>query len=136
MMRLDLQILTDTDFNTSGKALIDAIGGTTDGSVEVWGFFDDSNTAFGETADVVNFIPLIGPDGDFADSGQISLAGADFGLYSLTKKIMITHGSAGDVTSFNNSLRVPEPGTLSLLGIGMVGLIGGVARKRKKKKGG
>ena len=55
----------------------------------------------------------------------------------MTDVIRITHNTRGDITSFDaeNSASVPEPGTLMLLGSGLLG-IAGYSRVRfgRKKK--
>jgi len=119
--------LTDTDFDKSPASWWAGFGGTTNGTVSFQSYADASNTAFGQGI-------LLTDSGDIAtrtfsgtDSGGLDISAP----YSLSIYAAITHNDSFSITSFDYEVTtVPEPGTLALLGIGLLGM-GLVARKKK-----
>lgn len=115
---------TQTDFsNPSGTPFLisSAIGGVTQGTVSYQSYFDASNTAFGTASLLGNLGPY---SGAFAGSSWDDYITAT-GLYSLTLVTTITHAGGGSfpqASSFNATLRVPEPGTVTLLGGVLLGI--------------
>ncbi len=104
------------------------IGGTTAGTVDYKGYYSTSNTLFA----LSNLIDEIGPLGPGAFSGTGGGSAASGVPYSLTELVTITHRGSG-LSSFDAELKaVPEPGTMMLLGSGLVGLAGWGRKKFRK----
>lgn len=124
--------LTDTDFMLTGETMASAaIGGVTDGLLSYRTFFDASNTAFGQSeSSLLNDLGTFGPNAAFSSGASSAfLAPA---LYSLTMLIDIAHTSPFNVTSFNATLKVPEPSSIALLGAGLL-MLAGVSRRRRAR---
>jgi hypothetical protein len=138
--------LTDTDF-TSPIGLVtfatDLAGNTNAGTsgITYQLYFDASNTEFGTTTQLFDSGYLPGPLGTNY-YGEFDLDTGD-GPFSLTMVITIHHGgcliedpclSSGDVilSSHLNDRNIPEPSSMILLGLGIVGLRI-VQRKRAAK---
>lgn len=102
-----------------------ALGSSTGSIVfELWA--DASNAAFGKGTLLYSGNGPTAPD--FFSSSLPQMASD----YSLTMLATITHDakSSGTITSsFNYDVQIPAPGTLALLGLGLIGL--GLSRKRK-----
>jgi len=123
-----LQImLTDTGYTSPTTGLLSEIGGTTNGTVTASQSFDPNNAEFG-IGTTINQGPFVG--GAFSDTQGASFPLA-LGPYSLTETVTINHTAAGQITSFDYSSSVPEPASLGMLGLGLVGL-GFAARRRRK----
>jgi hypothetical protein len=117
----------DTDFMAPvpGGAFMLGVGGTSSGMVDYSAFVDDLNVmALGSAINV-----LIGalPTQVGAGYGTGLMAFPDpvgvTGLFSLSQVIKITHDGFGIMsTSADAKLITPEPGTVLLLGFGLLGL--------------
>ena len=138
-----IMTLTDTDYKVplagSPPKFIEemSIGGT----VAVCGdpqmgliydkWYDPKNQEFGKSIHV----GTLGPYGPGAFSGTHSTVVGAVNPFSLTIRVEINHLEDFNATSFNaaNIVKpIPEPGTLLLLGSGLVGLAGYARRRRKK----
>ncbi len=102
------------------------VGGTTDGSVALTtyagiGAFGAPGISFANTG-------ALGP-GAFSSSSSAPLLAWGANDY-LTIEAVIIHTAAGQISSFDGELTVPEPTTLSILGIGLAAF--GLVNRRRR----
>jgi hypothetical protein len=113
---------TDTDFTgiPSGYGGFETLlGGTTDGTVELWTYVDETNSGAEGTL-VSYFGPL---DGAFRGSDFVGIDGLS-APFSITMVAKINFSDPGpQITSFDAKTTVPEPATMLLLGVGICGLV-------------
>lgn len=99
------------------------IGGTVDdaagSSLQYNTFLSGSNALFATTTSIAS----LGPFGPGAFSGTRNVAAGGAGPFSLTQEVSITHvPGAGQASSFNAELTVPEPSSVLLLGLALLSL--------------
>lgn len=130
--------LTDTDFLPFGVGRLRGhVGGTTRGTASFSVCKNASNAEFDcvNPAAQVNLGPFVGAaNNPLAFQGTGDAPHSALGFYSMTLIATITHGAGqGIVTSFDFDIdNVPEPASLALFGLGLLGA-GAASRMRRKK---
>lgn len=126
--------LSQTGYSAGGidslVSFLGEIGGTTQGSVTWMLFADDSNTLFGDQYIVDGGTNSASPIADVL-SGAFTLSDT----FSLTLYVRVNHGNGVRTSSFDYAAsfdapnQVGEPGTLALIGAGLVGVV--LLRRRR-----
>lgn len=123
-------MLTDTDFTFSDPvaAFVTSLGGTTNGNLSFQVYVNNDNTEFSTAGTkVADF----GPFGSGAFSASAGGFAPISGPYSVTLVATFAHSRAGQVTSFDGEFQIPEPEALAMFGIGLLGMGGLIARRRR-----
>ena len=123
-------MMTQTDLTRTDANWLTSVGGTTNGNISFMSYVDDDNTAFA-TTQLVTSDTVSGPAFSNVDSGGTDSFGLS-DLFSWTVVATINHGSNLNVSSFDYNVKIPEPSSLALLGLGLIGA--GFATRRKSKK--
>lgn len=125
--------LTETDLtlgaNGGPVTVNSAIGGTTQGTVSYSSWLDDANNALNVANPTGQGSLLFSGTSSsmaFAASGQGTTLASD--PFAMTLQVDITH-SGRATSSFDFAASVPEPGTLALLSVALLGA-GFAARRR------
>jgi hypothetical protein len=121
--------LTDTDFSGSDLGtFVSQIGGAqgSGGTLSYATFMDCGNHQFGTTIQLSQQTFSSSP---FA--GSTSTSASLCGAYSLTEEVVLTLPGGFETTSFNANVALPEPGTLAIFGLGLVGIALVLRRKPK-----
>lgn len=123
-------MLTETDLARLDTSYATHVGGTTDGVVRFESYLDSGNGAFALTDLMADTGLLSGGSYSVDEGGSVSSPTP----YSWTIVATISHSGTGlQSTSFDYNVKIPEPGTMALFGLGMLGL-GFAARHGSKKK--
>jgi MYXO-CTERM domain-containing protein len=128
--------LSDTDFtdNNQGVTLAVSIGGTLppNGSLTAQTFEAKSNLNFDTTGFAGPLLSFSTPPTSF--SADANKNHGPLGTYSLTEVVTLTFTQAGTVSfDFRSSSTVPEPSSLTLAVLGVLGLVGYGLRRRKAR---
>jgi hypothetical protein len=103
-------------------------------SVMYQAFVDDLDALYGTTQTIGTLGPYFGPGGFNMASGPLGGA-AITGTYSLTQRITINSVTTGSLVTYSGNaelIPVPEPGSMLLLGTGLLA-IGGALRRRARR---
>jgi hypothetical protein len=115
-----LQIkFSDTGFDIYGGRIGTTYGGTLNGtgaSVQYGAYYDAGNALFGEGAPIGTAGSGSGPFSGSADGGL-----SPNELYSVTEVLTLKTGGGLTVFSGDFAVNVPEPGTLALIGLALLG---------------
>ncbi len=124
--------LSDTDFTKPTGYLVSALGGTTNGTLTYEAFV---NAANGDPFAGSQIALKTLTDAAFSAGSRLTIDLTDGSPYSLGIRVTINHqGAPGStkITSFDSEIKIPEPGSLGLLGTGLV-LSGLMLRRRRRR---
>jgi hypothetical protein len=117
---------------TGLQTFLASIGGTNSASgttITTQAFYSSSNTAFCAGGCGVAITPVLSMTGAAFSGLASGSALLSSGTYALTLAVTIDSHGAADTTSFDDSLALPEPVSLSMLGSGLLGF--GMAFRKK-----
>jgi hypothetical protein len=110
--------ITQTDLTRSDAHYQIGVGGTTYSSATFEAYLDTTNSAFGQEALLASLGTFSGLGFSGNESGTIGALSAP---YSITMVAHIVASGIKQNTTYDMSIRVPEPNSLALLGLGLLG---------------
>lgn len=123
-----LQIkLSDTDFDIYGGRITTIYGGTLNGtgaSIKYGAYYDDGNVLFGQDELIGSMESGSGPFSGSADGGW-----SPNGPYSVAEILTLTTSGGLTVFSGDFAVNVPEPGTVALIGLALLGFAAAYRRR-------